>query len=69
VTIALQRPAIIAMLHRLWNGRGVTECILVKETSITKGIVNHIKQLNQTDERFIDLMLPPMESEEELTFS
>jgi hypothetical protein len=36
---------------------------------MTKGIVNHIKQLYQTDERFSDLMLPAMESEEELTFS
>jgi len=42
---------------------------LMKRTSMTKGIVNNIKQLYQTDERFSNLMLPPMESEEELTFS
>ena len=45
------------------------ECKLMKGTSMTKGTVNNIKQLYQTDERFSDLMLPPMESEEELTFS
>jgi hypothetical protein len=44
------------------------ECKLVEGTSMTKGIVNNIKQLYQTYERFSDLMLPPMESEE-LTFS
>jgi hypothetical protein len=36
---------------------------------MTKGIVNNMKQLYQTDERFSDLMLPPTESDEELTFS
>lgn len=38
-------------------------------TCMTKGIVNNIKQLYQTDERFSDLVLPAMGREEELTFS
>jgi len=41
----------------------------MKGTGMAKGIVNNIKQLYQTDERFSDLMLPPIESEGELTFS
>jgi hypothetical protein len=45
------------------------ECKLMKGTSMTKRIVNNIKHLYQTDERLSDLMLPLMESEEELTFS
>lgn len=44
------------------------ECELMKGTSMTKGNVNNIKQLYQMDERFSDLMLPPMDSEDELTY-
>jgi hypothetical protein len=45
------------------------ECKIMTGTSMTKGIVNNIKQLYQTDERLSDLMLPVMENEEELIFS